>query len=352
MIPLILCDQLTRKQSFESVCFVKGRHLLGGPLVLQAKESSATPFFSAKMLFRVLNRVGSKAARLCTLQAAATTFVSSTFNSVSCQSNFGAQTRPQAWETNLHCLRLRMLPLLSGKSWGPEAAAKNISISQIHSSMCIKNRKPSHTEDGLATDAAKSRPASEPAPTKACTTCEREKLCLDFETTKTSIDGRTDTCRACLAAFYAKRAGKALYHLAWSSEVAWERGKVCPLCGVFKEARDFARNGSRKDKLFNHCRSCHSEKWGRLLQERAKRNTNDLPLGTSRQCCDCGKVKLARDFYRNKAYPYRRCKACHNKHVAQWSTQINTSMCLPRSDKKCVKCGEVKSADQIQQRQA
>jgi hypothetical protein len=82
---------------------------------------------------------------------------------------------------------------------------------------------------------------------KTCIECRRTKALDDFEKVTTSLDNRTEKCRACLTVVKAMRSGKELHHLALSVEEAWDKAKTCSSCGRKKETRDFHRDASAKD---------------------------------------------------------------------------------------------------------
>lgn len=285
------------------------------------------------MLFRALLSLRSAAIRSCTQPAATNGICLRTATSVLRRASFGAYVRPQqAWEAGAGRPRLQTIPPLALHS----AARLNL-ITQLRSASGSVS-KSGLAGESVPTATEEPGPAIGPGQSKECSTCYREKSYLDFERTKTTVDGRTDTCRACLATFRARRAGKLMYHLSWSLELAMERGKVCSKCGVFKEARDFARHSKAKDELSSDCRGCHNKREVRLRQ--------NVPLQTPRQCYRCGEVKLASKFHLKRGYPRRLCKACRSVYAAQWRTMIErSSMYLSRDFKKCGICGEVKQAD-------
>jgi hypothetical protein len=98
-------------------------------------------------------------------------------------------------------------------------------------------------------------------PVKTCNECGRSKLLVDFEKTVSSQDERIETCRACLAALRAMRPGRARHvaaHLRLTPEEAWERAKICTVCKITKDIRDFAGNAKSKDGTGHYCRSCLS----------------------------------------------------------------------------------------------
>lgn len=121
---------------------------------------------------------------------------------------------------------------------------------------------------------------------KFCPDCQHSKLLVDFEKTITSVDGRTDVCRACLAAMRAKINQKELHHLGISVKETWERAKICSKCGLKKELRDFARDSKHQTRA--SCRACESA----LYDTR----TRYAPLDQVQQCIVCGEVQAAEHF--------------------------------------------------------
>lgn len=120
---------------------------------------------------------------------------------------------------------------------------------------------------------------------KICPECQHSKLLVDFEKTVTTMDGRTEICRACLAVLRAKSTQKELHHLGISVTEAWERAKACRKCGVTKELRDFARASQSKGQTYPYCRACTSA----IPNAWARWSPPDQPL----RCNRCGKVKAA-----------------------------------------------------------
>jgi hypothetical protein len=151
--------------------------------------------------------------------------------------------------------------------------------------------------------------ASGSRPPKLCTECNYHKLLRDFEETVTSMDRRTDNCRACLATHRARRSGRKLHHLALTVEEAWENAKTCSACFQLKDIRDFAREG---DETRTCCRSC--------VSEGDSARPAWTPADTPQQCKHCSVVKPADEFARMKSSRTGRsylCRACHNMHLRE-----------------------------------
>lgn len=181
-------------------------------------------------------------------------------------------------------------------------------------------------------------------PVKKCIECQRTKLMCDFKETAASPDGRSPTCRACLAVLKPQRRKQPLLHLGLSPKEAWERAKRCSMCGLKKELRDFARNRSNKDGLQSYCRSCASAVQARIsIKPRTK---------SAQHCKSCNIVKPASAF---PAAPTmlsgllavcRRCTAKRYRERYAILKQLDKLHMIPRAqrvDKICSHCGLLKT---------
>jgi hypothetical protein len=174
-------------------------------------------------------------------------------------------------------------------------------------------------------------------PGKTCIECRRTKALGDFEKTKTSLDNRTEKCRACLTVVKAMRSGKALHHLVLSVEEAWDEAKTCSSCGKKKEIRDFYRRGPSKDGFFGKCRACLS----RTSDARPKTR---LVLNIPRSCPYCNLVKLASEFDLNNRAPTglnSGCKSCIKQMRQDRRSRLKPGG-IHRRTKLCTRCGKVK----------
>jgi hypothetical protein len=184
--------------------------------------------------------------------------------------------------------------------------------------------------------------ASGSRPLKLCTECNYHKRLRDFEETVSSIDGRTDHCRACLATLRARRSGRALvklYHLALTVDEAWENAKTCSRCFELKEIRSFGR---QLDRTRSYCRSCESE--GDSARPARK------PVDTPQQCKHCGVVKPANKFrgmLASRTGCSYLCRACHTMYHRELRKQRIASMVvIQRIKKLCTACGQNKLASE------
>jgi hypothetical protein len=176
-------------------------------------------------------------------------------------------------------------------------------------------------------------------PAKRCSVCGNSKLLVDFEETVTSEDKRTDVCRACLAPNRARRVkGRELYHLELTPQEAWERAKICGVCNLRKELRDFHPRKDSKDGTRSECRSCKSK------YEKAQPAV--LPVDTPQQCYNCKEMKSAADYSLNSKMPtglHTVCKLCDRKSRKERYLRLKQSkIYVQRHDKVCTSCGQLK----------
>jgi hypothetical protein len=166
---------------------------------------------------------------------------------------------------------------------------------------------------------------------------------VDFEKTVSSIDERTETCRACLAALKATRPGSrnAAVHLRLTPEEAWERAKICTGCNIYEEIRDFAQNMQTNDGTEYRCRSCISY---RYKQRRVRALM--LPVDTPQQCKQCNEVKPATEYYRNMTSPsglHVLCKPCYRRREKDRHLRLEkVKVFVQRQEKLCTTCKRTK----------
>jgi hypothetical protein len=165
-------------------------------------------------------------------------------------------------------------------------------------------------------------------------------LLVDFEQTVSSVDERTEKCRACLADVKAARpeSRNAAVHLRLTPEEAWERAKICTGCKINKEIRDSAQNLRTKDGMNYHCRSCKSKK-GRV-------HNLMLPVDTPQQCKRCNEVKPASEYNRNTRSPtglHDLCKPCYRRRDKDRYLKLQRSkVFVQRQEKLCTACKRTK----------
>jgi hypothetical protein len=183
-------------------------------------------------------------------------------------------------------------------------------------------------------------------PVKTCNVCGCSKLLVDFEKTVSSVDKRTETCRACLAALKATLPGarSTALHLRLTPEEAWERAKICRVCKVTKELRDFTRDANSKDGTSYRCRSCGSKKDSVLALK--------SPIGTPQQCKQCNEVKPATEYHLNKRSStglQNVCKPCYRRRNNDRYLRLrkSTRVFVQRQEKLCSACRKTKPVSEF-----
>lgn len=176
---------------------------------------------------------------------------------------------------------------------------------------------------------------------KPCTHCQRSKPLIDFEKTVTTLDGRTNDCRACLAVIRAKRARKALHHMALSVEESWERAKPCTKCGLVKEFRDFSRHAKGKDGTYGHCRACQS-----TLMLTRRQLVAHKPTEEPQRCRACLEVKEADKFFPDAGRLTGRqslCIDCHCKEKVEIYKRVKEApVHVWKATRRCGTCQQEK----------
>lgn len=178
---------------------------------------------------------------------------------------------------------------------------------------------------------------------KTCETCQHSKPVVDFYGSTTSKDGRSDSCRACLASFKAKRGKKELHHLGLSVDEAWVLAKPCTKCGLVKELRDFSRAAASKSQVTKFCRACISS-----LDARRPRH---VPSDQPQRCRTCLEVKAADQFYSDPLQHNGRalvCKPCRLKYRSELRHKIKEARVYITKEKKmCTGCRKEKPSSEF-----
>lgn len=236
--------------------------------------------------------------------------------------------------------RLRRTAVSEVRASGGNIWADEPILGTGHGQSHPKNASTRAKKGSLSSETA--RPPSESpecsSVAKVCASCQRPKLRVDFLKTASTIDGRTDNCRACLAVVKAKRSENELHHLALSVEAAWAQAKACKVCGLTKERRDFIRQAAAKDGTSNMCRACKSAQG-----MKSPTNTQSMePL----QCKTCLEVKAPEQFSKNWSHRSGRCstcKACECKRRKENRHRVKElQVFVHRQVKVCTRCHKEK----------
>lgn len=177
-----------------------------------------------------------------------------------------------------------------------------------------------------------------------CVSCNQSKQLRDFPSTVSSPDGRHILCRACKEEFLCKRWGKP-FHLGLSVAESCAAAKVCSVCGVKKELRDFSFRSRAKKSLRNSCRACVHE----MNQKKVSVVTE-----VEQVCASCYKLKPADAFYMDrlaKSGLNQDCKECFGKKKtlrAQSLTAAKQDFPWKASGEKiCTHCRQKKDRTQF-----
>lgn len=99
-------------------------------------------------------------------------------------------------------------------------------------------------------------------------------------------------------------------------EIDFGGTKRCTKCKETKDTVEFCKDNSKKDGLFNWCRSC----WSANRRKRIPRYAS-TPTPTTQQCSKCKETKVAGEFNKDS---FRigglasLCKVCRSVHFRRW----------------------------------
>jgi len=131
-----------------------------------------------------------------------------------------------------------------------------------------------------------------------------------------------------------------------------ESKKKCTECGVEKPKKDFLDVPTNSDRKSGYCRECHKKKRKRYREKRTaqlEEQRKELPDQSEvlKECAECGKEKLKKDFGKSKknpdGYEYD-CTTCMREYKKEWSDKKKKAVKeakLPDADKvikECIKC--------------
>jgi hypothetical protein len=140
--------------------------------------------------------------------------------------------------------------------------------------------------------------------------------------------------------------------------------KLCPKCGETKRVSEFYKNKREKDGLNCYCKDCSKRRVKNYSQNNKKRNFEQGVRITKKCCLKCGRTKNAGEFYRdiNKKDGLNQwCKACIKQYNKEHKEKRKKTMRKHRqknkvnnlktgiiiTEKRCPKCGQVKSVDEF-----
>lgn len=124
--------------------------------------------------------------------------------------------------------------------------------------------------------------------------------------------------------------------------------KICSSCGKSLPRDQYHRNAARPDGLASICRTCQKERDSKRREAYLARTDDEIETPATQRCGECGEVKPAAAFSRNRgkrnglSNSCRTCK-CAAARRRREKNAARTGF-APVPEKKCSRCGEVKSA--------
>lgn len=195
---------------------------------------------------------------------------------------------------------------------------------------------------------------------KTCTKCLEAKPVGEFNRNLAMPDGLQYSCRSCEKK--QKQQRRAALTARSDDEIAFPQSKRCGECKEERPAAEFNRARAQLDGLARLCRACdnrRSRETGRRRRERAQ-----IAIPPEKQCCACGDIKPARDYWKSRdradgltsrcincirdARPERTAdqRAADKARLAEhYKRQVGRGHIPIPESKTCVACGATKSAN-------
>lgn len=127
--------------------------------------------------------------------------------------------------------------------------------------------------------------------------------------------------------------------------------KKCSACGLEKSNEDYHRNAARPDGLASICRDCQRERDAARREKYLTRKDDEIEFPEQQRCGECGEVKPASAFSRNrgkKSGLSNSCRSCKTlaarRRRARNAARPNFA---PVPEKKCSRCHETKPAGEF-----
>ncbi len=130
-----------------------------------------------------------------------------------------------------------------------------------------------------------------------------------------------------------------------------EETKQCASCGATKQHGEFHRNAARPDGLASICRECQRERDQARRKAYLSRSDDEIEFPAEQRCGECGEVKPAAAFSRNrgkKSGLSNSCRTCKTASARKRRARnASRTGFAPVPEKKCSRCGEVKKAGEF-----
>ena len=177
---------------------------------------------------------------------------------------------------------------------------------------------------------------------KRCSHCNQYKSTNEFSKNRCTADGLQRNCKVCtkqVSRDYRERKKKPP-----EKEVIPQGFKKCPQCQTVKAWEEFHNSKQRKDGKYPYCKECKGIEALRMYTERKENNVR-LSSHLTKECITRGNTLALNGFPQdinvNGGYS-NVCKDCR-KIRRQKRTEVRGY--IPKSEKRCPKCGEMKSSE-------
>ena len=126
--------------------------------------------------------------------------------------------------------------------------------------------------------------------------------------------------------------------------------KQCSVCGETKGTDQFHRNAARADGLSSICTLCQKKRDAERRKKYLARDDSEIEMPEEQRCGECGEVKAAEAFSRNRGKKNglsNSCRECKTLAARERrSRNASRPAFQPVPEKKCSKCRLVKPAGQ------
>jgi len=173
---------------------------------------------------------------------------------------------------------------------------------------------------------------------KICIRCKVEKPYLAFNGPWKNGDF-DKLCKPCRRAYSKEHYAKSKL----KKKVA-KKSKKCSSCKVKMPSREFAPHAGTSDGLQSYCKKCKREMM-RLSSLRGPSNKTSTPK--TKHCNICGMTKLARSFYRRSQKSDGLACVCKACRAQQFRDRVVFVTEPTIESKLCGECGEIKTASEF-----
>jgi len=157
---------------------------------------------------------------------------------------------------------------------------------------------------------------------KNCACCFEDKDDTEFYVLPSRGGRLSSYCKTCSAEKQKVSVAKMVARSDAYRSLTTYPSKVCPTCGIHKDAGDFYQNKSRLDGLTYECKECSSASAkARFQRIKMLRESGYLSTAESRVCSKCCERKDRSEFHVNVSALdglHSACKQCEEEYVCQY----------------------------------